>query len=144
MDHFKEREQIKELVNTLFISIDNKDWKTTVEVFTEEVDFDLSSMNYGPAGKISCDLIAEIFKDNLTQYDHIHHQTGDFRINYSDDGAEVFCYVVVFFYKDSAPKNNKVKRFVGSYEFKVERVASIDKISSIKYNLKFVDGNTNI
>lgn len=144
MDNFKEREQIKQLINTLFISIDNKDWRSAIECFTENTSFDMSSMDYGSAGNKDCEDVGEILKNNLSHYDHIHHQTGDFRIDHKEDGASVFCYVVVFYYKESAAEGKKVKRAIGSYQFEIDRVASIDKIASLKFNLKFIDGNKDI
>jgi hypothetical protein len=139
------REAIIELVNKLFIYTDSQQWdKLLKDVFKEKVKFDMSSMGTDAPKEISAKAICEMWKESFTGIDHIHHQAGNYIIDFTDDGiAEIFCYAVATHYKKTA-KQGTLREFTGSYKLHASFTDQGWRLDSFKYTLKFISGNADL
>ena len=137
------KEDVKEVVNRLFISTDNRDWDAVKEVFASEVLFDMTSMMGGePVTMTAADIVAAWDK-GLKPLKAIHHQTGNYIINVNQNKADVFCYGIASHYLPNKTNRN-TRIFVGSYNFHLLKSGENWQIDQFKFNLKYIDGNPNL
>ena len=132
---------VNEQVARLFIATDQKDWNTVLEVFSDQVELDYSSMTGNPSAVISKQDIVDSWKGILPGFDFTHHQIGNVIVNIEDTVASVFVYgTATHFLED---ENGNIWTVVGSYDF--DLVLQDDwKITSMKFNFKYQDGNTSL
>jgi len=57
--------------------------------------------------------------------------------------AKVFCYGTATHYLSNESKNN-IWTVVGSYDFELKSIRNSWRITKMKFNLKYVDGNTDL
>ena len=140
---FTVREQIIEIVHKLFIYTDNQEWKKLQkEVFSELVDFDMSSLGGEISKKSSIDICNE-WKQGFEGIDSINHLAGNHLVKISNNSAEVFIYATATHFKESAIKG-KTREFVGSYNLHLVKNMKRWKIDKFKYNLKYMTGNLDL
>jgi hypothetical protein len=140
---FTVREQIIEIVHKLFIYTDNQEWKKLQkEVFSELVDFDMSSLGGEISKKKSVDICNE-WKQGFESIDAINHLAGNHLVKISNNSAEVFVYATATHFKESAT-NGKTRKFVGSYDLNLVKNEEHWKIDKFKYNLKYMNGNLDL
>ena len=139
------REAAIDTITRLFIATDRKDWAEVERLFTEQVQFDMSSVGGGPAQAKPAGEIAAGWRQGLSAIDALHHQAGNFRVLARGDRATAFCYGIAYHYRPRA-SGGSTRVFVGSYDFELERRGAADdwRISSMRFNLKFIDGNPNL
>ncbi len=133
----------EETVVTLFVATDQGDWDTVKESFSSSVLLDYSSMTGNPAAELMPEQIVAAWKGILPGFDSTHHQLGNFITGVNGDKAEVFCYGIATHYL--ADENGNVWTVVGSYD--LELVQDSDKnwkVSAMKFNFKYQDGNTSL
>jgi hypothetical protein len=75
--------------------------------------------------------------------DAVHHQAGHYIIKIDGDNAGIYAYAVAYHYKKSDLKGNS-RSFVGSYDLRAFNTTNGWRLSSFKYNLKYIDGNANL
>lgn len=145
MNNAEQKIQIAELMNKLFIYTDEKQWQQLIdEVFAEDVLFDMSSAGGGPLKTITAKEICDTWREGLKDLDAVHHQAGHYLIKINDDNsAVVFAYAIAIHYKRSATKGN-TRAFIGSYDLNAVYTNNGWRLTSFKYNLKFIDGNVNL
>jgi hypothetical protein len=138
------REDIIELINKLFIYTDNQQWDNLLgEVLCSEVNFDMSSIG-GASSLVKADAITTAWRDGFKGIDVVHHQAGNYLVTFADENnAKVYCYALATHYKNDATQG-KIREFVGSYDIDVTLTKNGWRISSFKYNLKYVNGNTDL
>lgn len=142
MEIKSKRDEIIEVVSKLFIYTDYQQWdKLLAEVFKETVYFDVVSLAGGAPKELTARDICDSWKEGLAGLDAIHHQAGNFLVNFKKEEtqATVFCYAMASHYKKSASKS-KVREFVGSYDLQVVLTDEGWRIDSFKYNLKYTNG----
>ncbi|MCB0540839.1 MULTISPECIES: nuclear transport factor 2 family protein [Flavobacteriaceae] len=140
---FTVKEQIIEIVHKLFIYTDNQEWKKLQkEVFSELVDFDMSSLGGEISKKSSIDICNE-WKQGFEGIDSINHLAGNHLVKISNNSAEVFIYATATHFKESAIKG-KTREFVGSYNLHLVKNMKRWKIDKFKYNLKYMTGNLDL
>ena len=123
---------------------DSRDWQKLVdEVFTEYVDFDMSSAGAGAPKNLKALEICKNWKLGFHGIDEVHHQAGHYLFTINDDAADIYAYAVATHYKKSAGKG-QTRNFVGSYDLKAILSDQGWRISAFKYNLKFIDGNAGL
>ena len=130
----------QETVTGLFIATDQQDWDQVSRSFADEVLLDYSSMNGSPATKLTPEQIISAWKGVLPGFEHTHHQVGNFRTALTGSDAEVFCYGTATHFLTHEGGN--VWTVVGTYDFKLSKVGEAWKITSMKFNFKYQDGNT--
>ena len=104
---------------------------------------DYSSLNGTPAVSLTPQQITSSWKTILPGFEHTHHQVGNFIENINGDQADVFCYGTATHYlSDEA---GSVWSVVGTYEFVLQKSSDDSwKITSMKFNFKYQDGNTHL
>ena len=135
-----DRESVAEVVNTLFVAVDNRDWATARACLADSVHFDVTSLGAPAPQELSPEQITSAWESGLAPLEAVHHQSGNFLIRVAGDQAECFCYGVALHYRRVRSGNN-TRRFVGSYEYRLARRDGRWRITQFKFNAKFVDGN---
>ena len=131
----------KATVTGLFIATDQRDWEQVEALFSQEVLLDYSSMNGVPAATLPSEQIISAWQSILPGFEHTHHQLGNFTYTMNDTKASVFCYGTASHYLGD--ENGPLWVVVGTYDFELEKHAEgAWKISSMKFNFKYQDGNT--
>ena len=137
------REEITEMINKLFVYTDNQNWNgLKAEVFTSEVDFDMSSVG-GIKASLTSAQICEIWQDGFKGIDQINHLAGNYLIDIGDNYATAFAYATATHYKESATKG-KTREFTGTYDIGLIDEGSGWRIYRFKYNLKYMTGNIDL
>lgn len=140
MNHFSVREQIIDIVTKLFIYTDYQEWdKLLNEVFTEEIEFDMTSLG-GEAKKMPAKEVCEVWQKGFEGLDTVNHLAGNYLVTINEQTADVFAYATATHYKSSA-KQGKTREFVGSYNLHLIYTEQGWRIDVFKYNLKFMNGN---
>ena len=144
MKMYEHKVELTELANKLFMYTDLKEWQKLIdEVFTEDVLFDMSSAGGGAPKSLKAQMICDTWKEGLKDLDAVHHQAGHYIIKMDGDYCDIYAYAVAYHYKKSALKG-KSRSFVGSYDLRAFNATNDWRISSFKYNLKYIDGNVNL
>jgi len=140
MNHFSVREQIIDIVTKLFIYTDSQEWdKLSDEVFTEEIEFDMTSLG-GEAKKLAAKEVCEIWQKGFEGLDAVNHLAGNHLVTITEQTADVFAYATATHYKSSATQG-KTREFVGSYNLHLTYTEQGWRIDVFKYNLKYMSGN---
>ena len=99
LDALRDRESVIEVVNNLFVAVDNRDWEAARACFAERVLFDMSSAG-GPApSEVEAEQIVAGWEAGLAPIEAVHHQSGNFRVRVTVDEAECFCYGTAYHYR---------------------------------------------
>jgi|SRR6187200_2196989 len=137
------REEIVETVNKLFVYTDSQEWeKLQNEVFTHEVDFDMSSIG-GEKKEMTSKAICELWKNGFKDIDCVNHLAGNYIVTIQDTTATVFAYATATHYKESASKG-KTREFVGTYDIGLLKPGIGWRIYKFKYDLKYSTGNIDL
>jgi len=140
METYSRRDQIIEVVNRLFIYTDDQEWKKLqAEVFTETVDFDMTSLG-GEASQKTAKSICVDWEAGFKDLDAVNHLAGNFLVDVNEDEATVFCYATATHFKEAATQG-KTRAFVGSYDLHLIQTEEGWRIDRFKYNLKYAEGN---
>jgi hypothetical protein len=130
---------MEEMINHLFIAVDLRDWSRVKECFAEKLVLDYSSMNGQPAAELTAEDIIAGWKYVLPGFTCTHHQLGNMIIKAQPTEAAVFCYGTASHYLEHEKGN--VWIVVGSYDFNLKMVQEEWKITKMKFNYKYQDGN---
>ena len=130
-------------LNRLFISTDNRDWEAVKACFASAVLFDMTSMGGGEPATLTPEEIAAAWEQGLSHLEAIHHQAGNYVVTLNGDAADAFCYGIASHYLPNETGKN-TRTFVGSYDFHLTRTNDAWRIDAFKFNLKYIDGNTNL
>lgn len=87
--------------------------------------------------------IGDMWEQGLRDLDAVHHQAGHYLIKVNGDDADIYGYAVATHYRKSALNGNS-RAFVGSYDLLAVNTYTDWRLSSFKYNLKYVDGNAKL
>ena len=135
--------QITETVNKLFISVDNRDWENVKLIFSDTVLLDYTSMAGGQPATLTSSQIIDSWNGILPGFDNTHHQLGNYLIETDSDLAKVFCYGTATHYLANESKNN-IWTVVGSYNLELKDINNTWRITKMKFNLKYIDGNNDL
>jgi hypothetical protein len=138
-----EKDRILDVVNRLFIGTDRRDWPGVMECFAETVLFDMTSMAGGEPSTLTPRQIVDGWEQGLKDLKAIHHQVGNYLVTVDGNDADVFCYGVALHYLPRK-SGQDTRRFVGSYDFHLEKAEDSWRIDAFRFNLKFTDGNPNL
>lgn len=143
MNTLIEKDRVIETVNRLFINTDKRDWPMVKALFAPRVLFDMTSLSGGQPASLKPQEIVDGWDHGLKALKAIHHQAGNHIANIEDNEATVFCYGVAWHYLPNKTDRN-TRTFVGSYDIHLVKQDEDWKIDRFKYNLKFIDGNTDL
>lgn len=134
------KDEIGACIYRLFIATDQRDWDAVRGCLADLVLLDMTSLAGGAPTTLTAVQIADAWEAGLKPIEHVHHQAGNLQIAVDGDTASAFCYGIALHYRSTRLGQN-VRRFVGSYDFGLERESRGWVISSFRFNVKFVDGN---
>lgn len=137
-----EKSRINETVSQFFVATDNKDWNQVEMIFAGTVELDYSSMNGNPAVKLAPKQITDSWKTILPGFTDTHHQLGNFITHVNENQADVFCYGTATHFLQH--ENGNVWTVVGSYNFELAKENDVWRITKMKFNFKYQDGNTDL
>ena len=137
------KDRIAACIYDLFIGTDQRDWSKVRACLAERVRFDMTSLAGGAAQDLSPDEIARGWETGLKAIEHVHHQAGNLRIAVAGDRATAFCYAIALHYRATRSGNN-VRRFVGSYDFSLQKIDMEWRITAFRFNVKFIDGTLDL
>lgn len=135
-------QKVQETVIQLFVNTDKQNWNQVEAQFDSVVQLDYSSMTGNPATSLTPNEITKAWKTVLPGFDHTHHQLGNFIINSTEDVAHVFCYGTATHYLENDLGN--VWTVLGMYDFDLKKVNGNWKITTMTFNYKYQDGNTQL
>ncbi len=138
-----EQNEVIAVADRLFLCTDKRDWQCVKDVFAPEVLFDMTSLAAGRPEKKTPQQIADGWEQGLKGLKAIHHQAGNYQVALKGNGADLFCYGIAFHYLPN-PSNQNTRTFVGSYDYHLVKTEAGWKIDAFKFNLKFIDGNTDL
>ena len=138
-----EKDAVIEVLNTLFIETDNRNWSVVRECFANSVLFDMTSMAGGDPVIMTPQQITDAWDQGLKSLQAIHHQVGNFNIRIKTNEAQAFCYGLASHHLPNKTGNN-TRTFVGSYNFHLIKMKDRWKISQFKFNLKYIEGNPDL
>ena len=134
------KENVKDVINRLFISTDNRDWNAIRQIFAPEVLFDMTSMVGGKPVTMTPAEIVDAWEKGLRPLKAIHHQAGNYMVTINGNEADAFCYGIASHYLPNKTNRN-TRIFVGSYNFHLVKNGENWQIDRFKFNLKYIDGN---
>jgi hypothetical protein len=131
---------VVETINRLFIYVDDREWEKVANIFYDTVLLDYTSMAGGIPENLSSKQIIDSWKTVMPGFDKTHHQLGNYIIEGDALIHNVFCYGTATHYlvNDSG---NHVWTVVGSYDFVLKNYDHRWRITQMKFNLKYTDGN---
>lgn len=135
--------QVQEAISNLFIAVDNRNWEQVKAIFDDTVLLDYTSMAGGEPAKLTPEQIINSWKSILPGFDCTHHQLGNFIVDADLEVAKAFCYgTATHFLKNNSTRN--IWTVVGSYDFELKLTCANWKITHMKFNFKYMDGNTEL
>lgn len=132
-----------EAVNKLFISVDNREWEKVMSIFYDTVLLDYTSMAGGVPTDLASKQIVDSWKNVMPGFDKTHHQVGNYIVEGDLQVCKVFCYGTATHYLVNESGNN-LWTVVGSYNFELKNYDNQWRITMMKFNLKYIDGNTQL
>jgi hypothetical protein len=136
-------QSIIEKVQDIFIGADQRDWDRCRNAFAGTVHLDYTSLAGGEPADLAADIIIGNWKGFLPRFKATHHQLGNFVVRGKENAAEVSFYGTATHYSPQ-PDGRNSWTVVGSYETKLERKSGEWKVTALKLNLSYVDGNTDL
>lgn len=133
-----DRDDIIDVINDLFIAVDARDWRAARHALAPEVHFDMTSLQGGDASILPREHIIAGWEEGLRPLRAIHHQAGNYRVELNGDMATAFCYATAFhLLPEGTP--DRIRTFVGSYDYTFERRDGRWVITAFRFNCKFVE-----
>jgi hypothetical protein len=131
------------VINDLFVGTDNRDWMKVKRCFADKVLFDMTSLSGGSPTTMTPQQIVDAWDQGLKALKAIHHQAGNYTVAVQGQEATACCYGIAYHYLPNETNQN-TRTFVGSYEFHLTNRDQNWRIDQFKFNLKFIDGNSNL
>jgi hypothetical protein len=135
------RREVEDAVIRMFVATDERDWPTVESCFTEPFTLDMTSMVGGSPVTMTPRQVANAWAEGFETLDSIHHQVGNFQTSVEGHRATVRCYGVAFHHRAAIAAAVKSRTFVGTYEIELSPHSDRWRISKLKFNLKFIEGN---
>jgi len=135
-----EKQAVVEAVTRLFVSTDNRDWKTVEGCLAEEVLFDMSSLGAGPPAQLTARAIVEGWETGLRPIQDVQHQVGNFLVEIRGTHATAFCYGIAFHHLPN-PTGRNTRTFIGSYDIGLVKADGRWRIAAFRFELKYREGN---
>ena len=113
--------ELTELANKLFMYTDAQQWDLLLsEVFTETIEFDMSSINRQAPQQLKASEVCEMWKNGFAGIDSVHHQAGHYLITIKENIADIYAYAIATHYKKETILGS-TRSFTGSYNLKASR-----------------------
>jgi len=143
IEYLIQKDQIVGVINNLFVGTDDRDWVKVRRCFADKVLFDMTSLAGGAPATLTPQQIVDAWDQGLKALKAIHHQAGNYSVTVQGHEATAHCYGIAYHYLPNKTNQN-TRTFVGSYDFHLTNRNNNWRIDQFKFNLKFIDGNTNL
>jgi hypothetical protein len=140
LEQLTARAAIIDLITTLFVATDERDWPRVRDCFAPVVHFDMTSLAGGKPAELSPQAIADGWESGLRPIRAVHHQAGNFRLSVRERDADASCYAIACHWLPN-PTGRNTRVFVGDYDFHLLRDGDRWAIDRFTFRSKFVDGN---
>jgi hypothetical protein len=138
-----EKDRVIDTINQLFICTDRRDWAGVRSVLADSILMDMTSLVGGQPTRMTAEQVAAGWEEGLRPIEAVHHQVGNYRVEFEGNQATGFCYGIASHYrKTRSGRNTRV--FVGSYDLHLQQSAGRWRIESFRFNLKYLDGNVSL
>lgn len=138
-----EEQIIINTITNIFNGSDKHDWEFVRDSFRYEVFLDYFSLSKQPGGKIKSNEIIKGWSDFLPKFKFTHHVITNFEINITGTNASAFCKGQALHHLPGA-EGGDTWTVIGTYDFKLEKIAEKWKVNSMIFNLLYEDGNKNL
>jgi len=135
-----DRARIADVINTVFVATDARDWPRVQSCFADQVAFDMTSLAGGEPAKLTPREIIAAWESGLAPIEAVHHQLGNLSIEVRETEATASCYGIAYHYRRTYSGQN-TRVFVGSYDFHLQLTGGDWRIDLFRFKVKFVDGN---
>ncbi len=140
LDDLLAKDAVIETITRLFVGTDTRNWEMVRAALAPRLHVDMTSLTGGEPAEMTGAELAAAWEEGLRPIQAVHHQAGNFLVSVHGDGASVVCYGTATHYRPTRSGRN-VRTFVGSYDFALVRLEGNWRISSFRFNLKYLDGN---
>ena len=134
------KEAIIEVLNSLFVGTDDRDWERVRACLAPSVAFDMTSLTGGAPAQLTPEEITGAWREGLAPITAVHHQVGNYRVAVDGNQATAFCYGIALHYRKT-PSGRNTRMFVGSYDFQLVKGGDRWQIKAFRFTVKFVEGN---
>jgi hypothetical protein len=134
---------IIETIQNIFIGADQRDWDRCRSAFAPTVNLDYTSLAGGEPVNLAADVLVNNWKDFLPRFKATHHLLGNFDIREKDDTAKAFFYGTATHFSPQ-PDGRSIWVVFGTYDAELEKHLDKWKVTALKLNLSFVDGNVEL
>lgn len=131
----------RDVVTNLFVATDKNEWEIVENCFAKEVYLDYSSMG-NSAKYVTPKQIIDIWKTILPGFTCTHHQIGNILEQSTNNQIDLFVYGTAYHFMENEIDNLWI--VVGTYNFTLILEDKQWKISKMKFNLKFQNGNSSL
>lgn len=138
-----EEQSIINTVINIFNGSDKQDWDKVRNAFGFEVFLDYYSLNKKPGEKVKSDEIVKGWSSFLPRFQFTHHVITNFEVNWTDANADVFCKGSALHYLPGS-EGGDTWITVGTYEFKLEKIANSWKVNTMIFNFLYEEGNKSL
>ena len=138
-----EKDAVITTLNRLFRSVDDKDWKQAEVCLAPHVLLDVTSLAGGEPENTTGTAVVDGWREGLSHLEAIHHQAGNYEVEVHGEAATATCYGIAYHYLPSDSGRN-TRTFVGTYDFGLRKRRGGWEVEMLRYNLKFLDGNTDL
>jgi hypothetical protein len=136
----QKRLAVEDAVIRMFVATDERDWAALQACFSSPLTLDMTSMAGGVPAVLTPQQVADKWAEGFKPLDAVHHQIGNIRTTLEGGSASVRCHGVAFHHRGAA-RGVKSRVFVGTYELQLSEGGGTWRISHLRFNLKFIDGN---
>lgn len=138
-----EEQIIINTITNIFNGSDKRDWEMVSNCFSYEVFIDYFSLSKKPGEKIKSAEIIKNWSDFLPGFQFTHHVVTNFEINITETNASVFCKGQALHYLP-VDDGGDTWTTIGTYDFKLVKIASQWKVNTMIFHLLHEDGNKNL
>lgn len=130
-------------VQNIFIGADERNWELCLSAFAPKVLLDYTSLAGGEPATLPASTIIDSWKGFLPKFTATHHQLSNFVVRENDVTAEAFFYGTASHYLPN-PSGRNIWTVVATYDAKLEKHGADWKVTALRLNLKYIDGNTDL
>jgi hypothetical protein len=139
----EQKVNVIETIIRLFSWADQRKWNALQELFDDNVFLDYHSLSHVKAAFHTPKQIVNSWKAVLPGFDSTHHHLGNFLVDVNSEAAKASFYGSANHYLKNDSGNN-LWTVVGTYDLLLLNQNFQWKVSKMKFNLKYTDGNTEL
>lgn len=140
-DYLAERTAVEDVVVRLFVAVDERDWPTVEDCFAAKFTLDTRSLTGDTPAELAPGQVSGIWAEGFKPLDHVHHQIGNMQTTVEGNRATVRCHGIAWHHRSGISATARSRTFIGTYEFNLDKSDGRWRISLMRFNLKFLEGN---